>query len=123
MVMSAQSQIQLSPAPTPAKALRLREARFEDYSGVSALESKFHLVSKSYEDWRHLWVSNPACGDRKDRFPMGWVLESEAGAIVGYLGNIPLSYEFEGKKLLAATTRSWVVDTAYRAHSLLLLAT
>ena len=121
--MSVQSSIQAAPATTPAKALKLREARFEDYSGVCALESKFHLVSKSNEDWTHLWVNNPVYRDLKDRFPIGWVLQNEAGAIAGYLGNIPLSYEFEGRKLLAATTRSWVVDTAYRTHSLLLLAT
>jgi hypothetical protein len=29
----------------------------------------------------------------------------------------------EGRRLLAATTRSWVVDSDYRSHSLLLLAT
>src|SRR5579872_6394549 len=121
--MSAQSLTQSAPASTPPKALKLREAGFEDYSGVCALESKFHLVSKSYEDWKHLWVDNPACRGIKDRFPIGWVLQNEGGAIAGYLGNIPLSYEFEGRKLLAATTRSWVVDTAYRTHSLLLLAT
>ena len=59
MVMSVQSSIQAAPATTPAKALKLREARFEDYSGVCALESKFHLVAKSNEDWTHLWVDNP----------------------------------------------------------------
>src|SRR6476646_2191368 len=32
-----------------------------------------------------------------------------------------LSYVFEGKKILAATSRSWVVDAAYRSYSLLLL--
>ncbi len=32
-----------------------------------------------------------------------------------------MSYEFEGKKLLAATTRAWVVDVAYRSYSILLL--
>jgi len=121
--MSAQSLAQQAPVSTPAKSLKLREASFEDYGGVIALESKFQLVSKSYDDWTHLWMSNPAYRNTKDRFPIGWVLQNEDGAVSGYLGNIPLNYEFEGRKLLAATTRSWVVDTAYRTHSLLLLAT
>jgi len=119
--MSAESPIHA--APVSAKSLKVREARFEDYSDVIALESKFHLASKSYEDWTHLWVKNPAYRDAEDRFPIGWVLQNEDGAISGYLGNIPLNYQFEGANLLAATTRSWVVDTAYRPHSLLLLAT
>jgi hypothetical protein len=53
---------------------------------------------------------------------MGWVLDT-GGEIAGYLGNIPLDYELEGQKLLAATTRAWVVDTPYRTYSPLLLGT
>lgn len=122
-VTSTQSLVQPTPIRTPVKSLKLREAVFEDYSGVVALESKFHLVSKTYEDWTHLWMENPAYRETKSRVPIGWVLECADGTISGYLGNIPLHYEFEGTRLLATTTRSWVVDTDYRTHSLLLLAT
>jgi hypothetical protein len=116
------------PAPTnpglnSAKSLKLREATFTDYAGIVALESKFHLVPKSYEEWTHLWANNPAHREIANRFPIGWVLEREDGTICGYLGNIPLDCELEGRRLLAATTRSWVVDLDYRSHSLLLLAT
>ena len=104
-----------------AKSLRLREASFEDYPYVVALESKFHLNTKTYEAWTHLWTNNPAYRRLKNRFPIGWVLENQDGALSGYLGNIPLEYEFEGKRLLAATTRAWVVDIAFRAYSPLLL--
>jgi hypothetical protein len=112
-----------NPGPTSAKFLKLREAKFTDHAGVVALEAKFHLVPKSYEQWAHLWASNPAYRGIANRFPIGWVLEREDGVICGYLGNIPLDCELEGRMLLAATTRSWVVDTDYRSHSLLLLAT
>jgi hypothetical protein len=104
-----------------AKSLKLREASFEDYPHVVALESKFHLDTKNYEAWTHLWTNNPAYRKVKDKFPIGWVLENREGTISGYLGNIPLDYEFDGKRLLAATTRAWVVDTAFRAYSPLLL--
>ena len=104
-----------------AQSLRLREASFEDYPHVVALESKFHLDTKSYEAWTHLWSNNPAYREVKGRFPIGWVLENRDGAVSGYLGNIPLHYEFDGKRLLAATTRAWVVDTAFRTYSPLLL--
>ncbi|MGO9085217.1 MAG: hypothetical protein ACLP6G_22835 [Terriglobales bacterium] len=106
-----------------SKPPKLREARFEDYSQMAALALKFELDTEECEAWMHLWTGNPALREVADKFPMGWVLEAADGKIAGYLGNIPLSYEFEGKKLLAAAVRSWVVDSGYRAYSLLLLAT
>jgi hypothetical protein len=101
----------------------LREVRFEDYPRVAALVSKFDLYIENYSGWTHLWTNNPAYRDTKGNFPIGWVLETGEGAISGYLGNIPLNYELEGKTLLAATTRAWVVDTPYRTYSPLLLGT
>jgi hypothetical protein len=121
--MTSDPQIQPASIPKSQKPLNLREARFEDYSQVAALASKFRLQIESYSGWSHLWINNPAYREIKDKFPIGWVLENSDGAIFGYLGNIPLHYELEGKKLLAATTRAWVVDAAYRTYSPLLLGT
>lgn len=121
--MSADPQNQSAPVPRSQKSLKLREVRFEDYPQVAALASKFHLYTENYPGWTHLWINNPAYHEIKDKFPIGWVLENSEGAISGYLGNIPLNYELDGKRLLAATTRAWVVDTAYRAYSPLLLGT
>jgi hypothetical protein len=121
--MSTQSSSSPDPITKSARSLRLREAGFQDYSGIIALEAKFQLVSKSCEEWTHLWTNNPACSDADCKLPIGWVLEREDSVLCGYLGNIPLHCELEGRKLLAATTRSWVVDSAYRSHALLLLAT
>jgi len=121
--MSADPQTQPASVPRSQKPPQLREARFEDYAQVAALASKFHLQTESYAGWTHLWINNPAYREIKDKFPTGWVLENSDGAISGYLGNIPLNYELDGKRLLAATTRSWVVDTDYRTYSPLLLGT
>ena len=110
-------------SPSSPQPPKLREARFEDYSQIAALVSKFQLQMEDYAGWKHLWDNNPAYREIADTFPMGWVLESGNGLICGYLGNIPLRYELEGKRLLAATTRSWVVDQPYRAYSPLLLGT
>jgi hypothetical protein len=121
--MSADPQTQSVPFPRLQKSPKLREVRFGDYPQIAALASKFHLSTEGYAGWMHLWTNNPAYREIKDKFPMGWVLDSGEGAIAGYLGNIPLNYEFEGKKLLAATTRAWVVDTTYRTYSPLLLGT
>ena len=90
---------------------------------MAALATRFQLGFESYEGWSHLWINNPAYREISGKFPLGWVLENPDGAIAGYLGNIPLNYEFEGRKLLAATTRAWVVDTPYRTYSTLLLGT
>jgi hypothetical protein len=49
------------------------------------------------------------------------VIEDENEKIVGSVGNIPLLYEFEGRKIVAATGRCLVVEPAFRSMSLLLL--
>lgn len=115
--MSADVRIQPAPVPRSQNTLKLREVRFEDYSQVAALGGKNHLYVESYPEWMHLWTDNPAYREIKDRFPMGWVLENKAGGISGYLGNVPLNYELEGKRLLAVATRAWVVDRACRPYS------
>jgi hypothetical protein len=99
----------------------LREATFEDHAQIASLESRYGLESKSYEEWKHLWTSNPAYLEVGKRWPIGWVLEEENKRIVGYLGNIPLCCEFQARKLLAAATYAWVVDSSYRSYSVLLL--
>ena len=121
--MSADAQTRPAPIPRSQKSLKLREVRFEDYPQVAALSSKFDLHTESYPGWTHLWTNNPAYLEIKDKFPMGWVLDNGEGAISGYLGNIPLNYELEGKRLLVAAGRGLVVDTPYRTYSPLLLGT
>src|SRR5580692_6482509 len=121
--MSADARIQPASISRSPKTLKLREARFEDYPLLAALASKYHLYFESYPEWTHLWTDNPAYREIKGKVPMGWVLADGEGGISGYLGNIPLNYELEGKRLLAVATRAWVVDTACRPYSPLLLGT
>jgi hypothetical protein len=121
-VMSA-TQIQSASAAISAKRPRLREVRLQDYAQVAALASKFLLHIEPYPAWVHLWTSNPALREIDYKIPIGWVLEDSQGAISGYLGNVPQIYEFQGNKLLAASTRAWVVESACRTYSPLLLGT
>ena len=123
LLMSADARIKSAPTHRSQRALKLREVRFEDYSQVSALASQNHLYVETYPEWTHLWTNNPAYREIKDRFPMGWVLVNEEARVSGYLGNIPLNYELDGKRILAAATRAWVVDTDCRPYSPLLLGT
>lgn len=100
---------------------RFREATFEDYAQVSALESQYGLQTKSYEEWSHLWIHNPVYRQLPE-WPIGWVCENEDRQIVGCIANIPLRYEFGHRSLIAATSRSFVVDSRYRCYAFLLLS-
>jgi hypothetical protein len=121
--MNASPHIPLAPIAKSSRPPRLREVRFTDHAQVAGLATKFDLEAEGYDAWTHFWKDNPAYRRTKGTLPMGWVLEAADGRIVGHLGNIPLDYELDGRRLLAATTRSWVVDTDFRSYSLLLLGT
>jgi hypothetical protein len=99
----------------------VRRGRFEDYYGISALHQRHGFGSRSYEEWRNLWVQNPLCNELTD-WPIGWVLEDRHNTIVGYLGNIPLPYVFKHRRIVAATSKAWIVDSSFRSYSFLLLS-
>ncbi len=98
----------------------LREAKYENFKEIMELEARYGLQTKEYADWLHLWKENPVIENNKS-FQIGWVLENTDGKIVGYLGSIPLGYEFSGQKFIAVATTSFVVDKDYRNSSLLLM--
>ena len=105
-----------------ARSIKVRQAAFDDYAQIAALQKAYGLDSKNEEEWRHIWTHNAAYSERRASLPIGWVLEDENKRVAGYLGNIPLYYEFEGKTLLTAVAHSWVVDSRYRTYALLLLS-
>ncbi len=107
-----------APAPAHSAAVRTRLVRFEDFGAIAALQQRNGLTTRSYSAWVSLWNDNPALALYDSRFPLGWVLEDSAGVIRGYLGNVPLAYAWRGETIRAATPFSWVVDSAYRFHSL-----
>lgn len=100
---------------------RLREASFRDYEQIAALESRYRLDVKSFREWSHLWLGNPAYHDLQSDWPIGWVVENGDGRIVGSIGNIPLWCEFQGRRILAASGRAQVAEPEYRSATLLLL--
>jgi hypothetical protein len=104
-----------------SKAPILREARFDDYAQVSSLARKFGLEFEDQAAWQHLWKENPAYREIGSKFPIGWVLEDAQDRICGYLANVPLNYELDSRRLRAAATRSWVVESSCRRYALLLL--
>ena len=94
------------------KGVTVREASFGDHEQVTSLASRYGLETKSFEEWAHLRINNPLYEEVREHWPIGWVLENENAQVVGYLGNIALSYEFQGQRLIAAGTHSWVVDAS-----------
>jgi len=105
--------------PNTSDRPRLREARFEDYPQIATLEAGYGLRPKSQDEWLHLWLENPAYRNTP-QWPIGWVCENE-DEIVGYIGNIPLAYEFDGQPIVVATSRSLVVHNRYRPYAFSLL--
>jgi hypothetical protein len=110
-----------SISQTTMSAVRLRPASFEDHRAIANLMGRYNLEKKTAEEWRHLWEGNPELIRLGGDWPIGWVLEHRGEEIVGYFGNIPVAYEFQRKRLTAAATHAWVVDTAHRNSTILLV--
>lgn len=106
------------PVAHGRQGVRIRELSLQDYPAVSALESKYGLGLKSYEQWSHVWLNNPAYKQVRDYWPIGWVLENEDKQTVGAQGNIPLLYHYRGQRIIVATGRGLVVELPYRGYSL-----
>src|SRR5215469_14866695 len=100
-------------------AVRVREASLSDYQPIVALTARNGPEVRAQEAWEHLWISNPVY----KKFPnwaIGWVMEQD-GEIVGFLGNIPISYSFKGREIVSACTFSMSVDLPFRGHARLLI--
>jgi len=108
-------------AEKPGRVTKLREVSCEDYEQIAALESRHGLIVPSPDRWRDLWLTNPEYRDLQGRLPIGWVIEDEERQIVASIGNVPLSYELGGRRILAVSGRSWVADLPYRSKALSLL--
>jgi hypothetical protein len=93
---------------------QIREAVFADYPQIAALEARYGLRPKPYDEWIHLWTGNPAC---PPGWTIGWTVENASKDIVGYVGNVPSVFAFQGQKLIAASGRGLVVDEQYRSYS------
>ncbi len=105
---------------SPART-KIRYASFADYDQIIAVQMRNGISESPRERWEALWRSNPALKERQAQWPLGWVLEVGSGEVVGFIGNLPLSFHFRGRELRAATGRGWAVDKAYRAYSMQLL--
>jgi hypothetical protein len=112
--------VKAQPEGPSTQAPFLRQACFDDYDQIAAVQTANRLTAKPRKEWLHLWQGNPAFRHIPD-WPIGWVLEDHQGRIVGSLENLPCLYRFRGRTLVGAFGRGWAVHPRYRAYALLLL--
>ena len=63
----------------------------------------------------HWWALNPAWNAS---IPRGWLVRSDAGAIIAFTANIPFKYVIDGKPALCCATGSTAVDPHFRGAGL-----
>lgn len=103
--------------PTP----NLRTMRFEDYDGIRKLALDYSMYMPSVQDWEHRWRHNPVWQRLDGRSPIGWVLETATGEIVGSMETVPVLYKFRGDDLVSAASALWCVSAPYRGFALQLI--
>jgi 3-oxoacyl-(acyl-carrier-protein) synthase/acyl carrier protein len=118
---AVQGQEIQSPQVTASSrpAIEIREAALPDYAQIAALSARNGLHTKIRDEWEHLWINNPVY-KRFPHWPVGWVVQNGED-IVGFLGNIPVSYSFRGREVIGASLHSFSLDSSYRSHGPLLL--
>jgi hypothetical protein len=92
-----------------------------DYTDIRRLGIAHGLDVPPYEDWSALWLDNPVRTRGGKEYPIGWVLQTDAGEIVGCMGTVHSPYTFRGERLIAAVARAWFVPVDYRGYGLELM--
>jgi hypothetical protein len=118
-IRSRAEEVKSAAADLAPAGAALREARFEDFEAVSAMTRRLGQGADSLENWQRLWRDNPALKNGRAA-RIGWLLEAQ-GAVVGFLGSIPLQYSLDGKELSAAATCRLAIEPGYRGSTALLV--
>jgi hypothetical protein len=99
----------------------VRAAHFEDYDAIRVLASEHSIALPSLQDWAYRWRRNPVWQRLGGRTPIGWVLETASGEIVGSMETVPTLYKFRGGDLISAASGLWCVSAPYRGFALQLI--
>jgi hypothetical protein len=98
---------------SPIPMIKIREVEDADLLPLAEfLPRGFPFTTKDFwlprfEMW---WAKNPAW---TEKIPRGWVLDNGTN-LVGFIGNIPVSYRVFGTDRIAAASSSWYVDPTIR---------
>jgi hypothetical protein len=95
--------------------LRIRPAAFEDVPAIRQLNERNGMSSG------RLWLEGHPFADEFQDIPMGWVLETDDGSVVGNLDNVHMLYELGGRQIKGVVAAGWVVDQRHRGKSLQLI--
>ena len=93
--------------------MRIREVREEDVPAVKGLLHEGFAIPGDVAD-RYLdmwWRRNPW---KTDAIAGGWLLEEDSGEAAGFFGNIPVPYQIDGRREIAAAGTSLYVKPAVR---------
>ena len=95
-------------------ATELDEAALHDLARflASVFGGELGLWRNRYAHW---WTLNPAWNVA---IPRGWLVRTDAGAIVAFTANIPFKYVIDGKPALCCATGSTAVDANFRGAGL-----
>ncbi len=100
---------------------RIRPAHLDDYERIQRLALDHSSDLPPEEDWRSLWLDNPLQARAGRDLPIGWVLETQTGEMVGTMGTVRTLYAFRGNELVSAAGRFWFVAAPYRGFALQLM--
>ena len=103
--------------PTRTSSINLRPVELSEVDAVSRLQQFVGLSPSTPPSWERLWVRNPALGEGRPKLEIGWALKTP-DRIVGYLGNLPRLYRFNGRELLSANAISFGGDPEFRGASM-----
>lgn len=101
----------------PTSVAQVQPALFADAEAIGEIHKRNGLGEFDASAWRSIWESYPFAADFRD-IPIGWVLETSTGALVGTIGNVHMLYELDGRRLRAAIATAWAVDAEHRGRAL-----
>ncbi|MBT3305295.1 MAG: hypothetical protein HN377_02320 [Alphaproteobacteria bacterium] len=109
----------MTQSPPPKGTLRA--ATIDDCIEASALLTRLGLTMPEGADsirayFNNLWKINPAMQAAKSEPALGWVLE-DADEMVGFFGNVPLLYEFDGNPVIVSDASLWGVHENFRSET------
>ena len=102
--------------------IHLRPMLPGDVEGTRAVCIRCGLPAFDPDEVKESWLVHPF-REYFEGIPSGWVLESDAGEIVGTISNVHMLCELNGQPVKAVIAGSWAVDVAHRNSSLLLMKT
>jgi hypothetical protein len=88
-----------------------------DAEAIAALHERNGMGGLDTVAWRSQWDAYPFAAEFRD-IAIGWILETDSGQVVGYLGNVHMLYDLGGRSVKGAIATAWAVDAGHRSKSL-----